>query len=67
MKNNDAYASILEMYEGKPFKTSKVADTLIEVLRFQFTPEEAELAVKVGLKGGKLDRFKSGLVLKRIN
>jgi ferredoxin len=57
MKNNDAYEAILEMYEGKPFKTSKVADSLIEVLRFQFTPEEAELAVKVGLKGGKLDQI----------
>ena len=41
MKNSDAYESILEMYEGKPFTTSKVADSLIEVLRFQFTPEEA--------------------------
>jgi len=57
MKNGNAYESILEMYEGKPFKTSKVADTLIEVLRLQFTPEEAELAVKVGLKGGKLDQI----------
>lgn len=57
MKNNDAYESILEMYEGKPFTTSKVADSLLEVLHFQFTPEEAELAVKVGLKGGKLDQI----------
>lgn len=57
MKNNDAYEAILEMYEGKPFTTSKVADSLIEVLRFQFTPEEAELAVKVGLRGGKLGQI----------
>jgi ferredoxin len=57
MKNNDAYESILEMYEGKPFTVSKVADSLLRVLRFQFTPEEAELAVKVGLKGGKLDQI----------
>ena len=57
MNNNDAYESILEMYEGKPFTVSKVADSLLEVLRFQFTPEEAELAVKVGLKGGKLEEI----------
>ena len=59
MNNNDAYESILEMYEGKPFTVSKVADSLLEVLRFQFTPEEAELAVKVGLKGGKLDEIQA--------
>lgn len=57
MKDSSAYESMLEMYKGKPFETSKVADTLIEVLRLQFTPEEAELAVKVGLKGGKLDQI----------
>jgi electron transport complex protein RnfB len=57
MKNDDAYESLLDMYEGKPFNTSKVAGTFIEVLRFQFTPEEAELAVGVGLKGRKLDQI----------
>lgn len=57
MKMTDAYQSLLDMYDGSPFKTSKVADSLIEVLRLQFTPEEADLAAKVGLKGGKLDQI----------
>jgi hypothetical protein len=57
MKTIDAYQSLLDMYDGSPFKTSRVADSLIEVLRLQFTPEEADLATKVGLKGGKLDQI----------
>ena len=65
MKTNDVYQSLLDMYDGSPFKTSKVAESLAEVLHLQFTPEEAELAVKVGLREGSLMRFRRELALKR--
>ena len=51
MKMPDAYQSLLDMYDGAPFKTSKVEDSLIEVLRLQFSPEEADLAVKYDADG----------------
>ena len=68
MNTIDAYHSLLDLYEGSPFKTSRAADSLIEVLRLQFTPEEADLAVKVVLKGVKLDQIqeRSGIERNRL-
>jgi len=55
MADNDVYKSLFEMYEQEGFQLHLAADSFMELLRAQFTPGEAELALKVGLEGGKLD------------
>lgn len=56
MTMNNAYESLLDMYCQR-FEVSKVSESLMEVLRLQFTSEEADLAVKVGFKKRKLDEI----------
>lgn len=53
MASNDVYEDLFEMYSI--FNVHMVKDTIMEVMRCQFTPDEAELAVKVGFAGGRLD------------
>jgi len=65
MKTKDVYESLFDMYAEIGFGASKVADSLTEVLRLQFTPEEAELAVKVGFQGGKLDQIQERTGIER--
>ena len=48
------YVALFEMYAEIPFGADRVKESLMEVLKIQFSPEEAELAVQVGLSGGKL-------------
>jgi len=54
MAEKDVYEALLDLYRQDPFDLSQVTDSLMEVLRLQFTPEEAELAVTVGFEGGAL-------------
>lgn len=56
MAKNDVYESLLDMYCQR-FGVSRVSESLMEVLRLQFTPKEAELAVKVGFKKRTLDEI----------
>ncbi|MFO8010680.1 MAG: 4Fe-4S binding protein [Dehalococcoidia bacterium] len=55
MVTRDTYEDLYEMYAI--FNVHLVADTFKDLLREQFTPEEADLAVKVGFGGGKLDEL----------
>jgi len=57
MAERDVYEALLDLYRQDPFDLSQVTDSLLEVLRLQFTPEEAELAVTVGFEGGTLDQI----------
>jgi hypothetical protein len=57
MAEKDVYEALLDLYRQDPFDLSQVTDSLMEVLRLQFTPEEAELAVTVGFEGGALDQI----------
>lgn len=57
MTRNDAHQSLFDMYAQWPFGAEKMADSFMEVLRLQFTPEEADLAVKVGFQNMKLDQI----------
>jgi electron transport complex protein RnfB len=57
MAEKDVYEALLDLYRQDPFDLSQVTDSLMEVLRLQFTPEEAELAVTVGFDGGVLDQI----------
>ena len=66
MSNKNVYQSLFDMYAVVP-GISETADSLMEVLRLQFTPEEAELAVKVGFRGGKLDRIHEKTGIEREN
>jgi len=54
MTTKDVYERLAEMFDQIP---PGISDTpsIMEVLRLQYTPEEADLASKVGLKGVKLD------------
>jgi len=54
MTTKDAYERLAEMFDQIPPGISQTP-SIMEVLRLQYTPEEADLAVKVGLKGIKLD------------
>jgi Pyruvate/2-oxoacid:ferredoxin oxidoreductase delta subunit len=45
------------MYEQQGFHLHLAEDSFMEVLRLQFTPGEADLALKVGFEGGKLDQL----------
>jgi len=52
MTSEVAYERLAKMFDQIPPGIS-YAPSLMEVLRLQYTPEEADLAVKVGLKGIK--------------
>jgi electron transport complex protein RnfB len=56
MTAKDVYERLAEMFDQMPPGIS-FAPSIMEVLRLQYTPEEADLAVKVGLKGVKLDQI----------
>jgi NAD-dependent dihydropyrimidine dehydrogenase PreA subunit len=54
MTKKDAYEKLAEMFNQLPPGISYIP-SIMQVLRLQYTSKEAELAVKVGLKGIKLD------------
>ncbi len=56
----DVYERLFEEYAA--FKVDMTRETMMDVLRLQFTPEEAELAIKVGFRPKRLDALlkKSG-------
>jgi len=59
MSENDIYQQLFDMYAQWPFGAHKVVDSFMELLRCQFTPEEAELAIKIGfnnIKFGEVQR-----------
>ena len=53
MVQKDAYEELFDRYAKAP-GIEAMADSLMELLRLQFTPEEAALALKVGARGRKL-------------
>jgi Pyruvate/2-oxoacid:ferredoxin oxidoreductase delta subunit len=57
INNNDVYQSLFDMYAQWPFAAEKVKDSFMALLRVQFTPEEADLAVKIGFLNTKLDQI----------
>ncbi|MFH1435768.1 MAG: 4Fe-4S binding protein [Pseudomonadota bacterium] len=57
MTEKDAYEDLADMYAQTPMMVDEIRGSLMEVLRVQFLPGEAQLAVKVGLDGGNLDEI----------
>lgn len=54
MTSNDVYESLFDLYAQLPIGLHLAKDSLMDLMRIQFTPEEAQLAVDVGFAGGKL-------------
>ena len=54
MTTKDVYESLFEMYATFPVNLTAAKDSMMNLLRAQFTPEEAQLALAVGFAGGKL-------------
>lgn len=56
MIDKDVYQQLFDKYARVP-GISEMADSFMELLRLQFTPEEAALALKVGTRGRKLSKI----------
>ncbi len=67
MVEKDVYESLFEMYD-KYCTLHMIRDSTKALLREQFTPKEAELAIKIGLVGGKIDELqeKTGIEKNRL-
>ncbi len=67
MTDKDIYQELFEMYVPL-FNVQVLAHSMLDLLRVQFTPEEARLAVQVGLSGGTLDELqkKTGVERNRL-
>jgi electron transport complex protein RnfB len=64
MTSEVLYERLAKMFDQIPPGIS-YAPSIMEVLRLQYTPEEADLAVKVGLKGIKLDQVQERTGIER--
>lgn len=63
MTTRDAYQDLYELYGI--FNVQLVAEPMMELLRAQFTLEEAELAVKVDFSGGTLDELQQKIGMEK--
>jgi electron transport complex protein RnfB len=66
MTEKDVYQQLFDKYARVP-GVSETADSLMELLRLQFTPEEAELALKVGSRGRKLHEIQESTGIEKGN
>lgn len=55
MTHEKTYEALLGLYDESPLYDDSIRDSLMRVLRLQFTPGEAELAVAVGFEGLTLE------------
>ncbi len=60
----DIYQDLFEVYDSL-FTVNMLSDSMIELLRVQFTPEEADLAIKVGFEGAKFDQIQQKTDIER--
>lgn len=57
MPDKDVYRQLAEMVDRDDVVGVSVTPALLKLLSMQFTPEEASLALQVGLSGGTLDEL----------
>jgi len=57
MPDKDVYEELAEMVDKNDVVGVPLTPAFLKVLRLQFTPEEARLALQVGLSGGTLDQL----------
>ena len=50
----DVHEKLADMIENEDFAGMKKTPALLRLIRLQYTPEEASLALAVGMKGKKL-------------
>jgi len=65
MTKNDVYQELIQMYSI--FNVDTIADSLMELMRAQFTPEEADLAVRWISTAGQWTNFKRRRASRKIN
>ncbi len=65
MTEKDVYQELAEMVDREDVVGIPVTPAFLKLLRLQFTPEEAALALKIGLTGGPLDELATTLAMDR--
>ncbi len=65
MADRDIYKELAEMINREDVVGIPESPSMLKVLSLQFTPDEAELALKIGLKGGTLDELSQKLGMDR--
>jgi hypothetical protein len=65
MADNDIYKELAEMINREDVVGIPESPSMLKVLSLQFTPEEAGLAIKIGLTGGTLDELSQKLDMDR--
>lgn len=65
MADNDIYKELAEMINREDVVGIPESPSMMKVLSLQFTPDEAELAIKIGLTGGTLDELSEKLDMDR--
>lgn len=65
MTEQDVHQALLEMINREDVVGLPETPAMLRVLQLQFTPEEAQLALKIGLAGGTLDELSSKLNVDR--
>ena len=65
MTHDDVYQRLFQEYSA--FKIDMTRESMMEVLRLQFTPQEADIAIKVGFRPKKLDQIQGKTGIERSN
>ena len=61
MSNHDVFEKLANMISEGDVVGQPVTPVFLRVLRFQFTEEEADLALRIGLQGGTLEQLSAQL------
>lgn len=65
-RENDVYQRLAEMIGKEDVVGMPVTPALLSIVSLQFTPEEAELALQIRLKGGTLDELSAKTGIARV-
>ncbi len=65
MSEMDVYESLAKMIAAEDIVGQPVTDSLLKLVKLQFTPEEAGLALNIGCTGGTLDSLSEKLGMDR--
>jgi electron transport complex protein RnfB len=63
MTENDIYQQLAEMIDREDVVGGPVTPALLRLIKLQFTPKDADLAVKITLTGGTLDELSDRLAM----
>ncbi len=57
MAENDIYEQLARMIDDEDVVGMPITPAFLKLLRIQYTPEEADLSLKIRLKGGTLEEL----------